>query len=430
MKVTRREALLTGAALGTVGGGYFFATSPRFRDDGGRSPATRERLEQVTRRTTRLVDASLEAPVDLEYVPLRTTPNASTSWDRIVDAAQHVDSFDVPGADPGSLGRYDAQNRTIEIAALDAVPDHVDVDRYLDVPLSEFRATHPSDPLLAHELTHALQFDTVDQRSGPRDFSLDARAANAAIVEGAATYVESACHQRCLDGRFEPCVTPAATPSLGEMPLWRLAHGTIPYVNGAQFVQWVLADRGWTGVWDLLREAPATSGAVMHPDRYPDGEPPDPAVEDRSRSEWLETERDRLGVNALYVKLMALDRTDPVTAPPITADTPTTTARYGPGGFRADVLREWVTDRCIGYVDVDDTDRIGYRWVTEWSSTRAAERIAETVAAGYDDLAERSGSGWQLHGRYHTLDREGTTVTFGMGPDRAAIERIVGGDRT
>jgi hypothetical protein len=428
MKLTRRRAIASGVVAGLAGGVAWLVKPDSERSGVGLDSEAMERFRRANDRITEIVPTTFSDPVAVERVPFPIGDRSST-FERIVDAAQHVYEADVPAVIPGPMGRYDADSRTIEIADLDTIPEGVP-DEYLDGLPSAVKETHPDETLFAHELTHALQHDTVDQRSGPQDFSVDGRCANRSIVEGTATYAGSLYASRCRSGSFEPCATGAERWSLSDVPLWALARRSMGYVNGAQFVQHVLEERDWTAIWDLHREAPHTSAAIMFPDRYAGGEPPALDVTDRSSPEWLEMERDRLGVNPLYVKLLALGRTDPASASSVTGDRPVTAVQYGPGGYRADVLRKWSSDEFVGYVHVDDTERFGYVWMTEWNSPAAAERIAETVTAGYEDLGERDGTGWHLRGRYHSLDRDGTSVRFGMGPDRAAVELILGTERT
>lgn len=427
MNLTRRTVLAGGVVAGLTGGGLLLARIDREPDGADIPPETRRRLQRALRRTPRIVGSSLDERVSVERVPFRAA-EAESRFQRIVDAAQHLDETDVPDVAPGPLATYNPGERTIEITDLDTIPQRVTVDQYLDVSLGEFRRSYPSEPLLAHELTHAIQFDTVGRHGGPQDFTRDAEDASLAIVEGTAQYVECAYQRRCADGEFEPCTLPAQATSLSEVPLWALSRRLIRYVNGAQFVQSVLADRGWEGVWDLHRNPPATSATVMFPARYPDGhgEPTGVEFADRSSSEWLVSERDRLGVNALYVKLLALDRADPRNAPSVTDGDPVTAVQYGPGGYRVAPLRDWISDSCIGYLHVDDPDRFGSVWVTEWASAEAAERITAIVKGGYEALGEREAGGWHLNGRYQTVAREETSVIFGMGPDRTAAELILG----
>lgn len=428
MKLTRRRLIAGGGALGVGGGGVLLATDSSVTFTSGVSERTRRRCRRVSRRLPDLVSASLSGPITVSKAPAAMVDTDQDPFERVVDDARHVDRTEWPPQVPGPLGWFDADSRTIVFADLESLLGRIDSMDLVGISPEMVRRTFPNEPFVAHEFTHAIQWDTVGQ-TGARQQTHDARGAARSVHEGTAEYAQSVYRGRCLRGEFSDCgPTPSYVPSLADVPRWLLTDRNIRYVNGAQFVEYVLERYGWEKVWEVHRAPPATAAEIMFPERYFGGQTPVPTVEttDPSESEWLVAGSDRLGVNALYLKLDALGRVDPTTAEPPTRGRSITSDRYGPGGYRTDLLRTWETDQCVGYVHVDSHADRGYVWVTRWGSQGAARQVASTVAAGYDDVGRRTDGGWYLDGQFLTIRVDHRTVTFGAGPTPEATARITG----
>ncbi len=130
--------------------------------------------------------------------------------------------------------------------------------------------------VLVHELTHALddQHFRLDRRDIERRDD-EAPIAYAALVEGDALRVESRYvqslspdEQRQAELGVEP-----ATRATGDVPRVFEILLTFPYVSGRSFVEAVAAAAGTPGVDAAFAAPPATTEAILHPDRYLAGDP-------------------------------------------------------------------------------------------------------------------------------------------------------------
>ena len=138
----------------------------------------------------------------------------------------------------------------------------------------------PSDDelrvVLAHEATHALDFTLYPlvEMEGKRS-TVDGQKALAAVVEGHAQWVaEQAAARWGIESafqRFTKSIT--ALPPLDDPNVRRVAESLVAeagfaYVQGHAFVKAVAAARGRDGVEQLLKEPPAGTLVVEHPEKY------------------------------------------------------------------------------------------------------------------------------------------------------------------
>ena len=154
--------------------------------------------------------------------------------------------------------------------------------------------TRPSESLLVHEMTHALQdqhFDLLPLVVS-RPYSYDTAEAAFAVVEGDAVGVQRRFEQtanvwnkRTLDeiarrederfGEYRTTIGALFPSLLVETFIFR-------YRDGTRFVEGVRRRRGQAGVDELFRRPPASSEQVLHLDKYLAGESPRPITFDDS----------------------------------------------------------------------------------------------------------------------------------------------------
>lgn len=138
------------------------------------------------------------------------------------------------------------------------------------------------EPILAHELTHALQ----DQHYGldnflSADISNDDKAlALASLVEGDASLVMFAYSLDPLGQEVtsipdyvtfyqeQNALMEAMTPGFAASPLYIKETIMFPYSYGSEFLKDYIIQHGWMEVEKLYRNPPQTTEQVMHPKKF------------------------------------------------------------------------------------------------------------------------------------------------------------------
>jgi hypothetical protein len=249
-----------------------------------------------------------------------------------------------------------------------------------------------SERLLVHELVHALQDEYGDAPLETR--SDDDNYATAALLEGDATLVEYRYRERCESGAWA-CVAPPPRDSGGSSGSSDVHEGfrvlrQFAYSDGTAFVHHLYQrDVGGREGWDAVDRAyevrPRTTEEIIHPERYPAEESPDPETSTTPRDGW-----ERLGgpyqvgeveIFAMFwyqgpgygVEVVATDSlTDP------------DGGRYDRYDYTSVPSEGWNGDGLEVYTRGNET---GYVWTTAWDSRRdAAEfnRAYLDLLAGHD----------------------------------------------
>lgn len=281
---------------------------------------------------------------------------------------------------------------------------------------------------LVHELVHALQDQQFGlERSGER---LDERRAELGLIEGEADYLPVLYAERC-EGEWECLTAPPRT--VGEPATERFNVGLFlsiyaPYSEGPSFVADLREEGGWEAVDAAYDDPPASTSQLIHPDRYPDDRPVEPAIADRSNAEWEPfTDRDgerrveTVGEATIFASLWAngvVDRSllyEGEGLSPYNYSHPTTAG--------------WAGDAFSVY---GDGDEVGHVWKLEWRSASDAESFERAYrdllaenGANERDGAHQVPDGEPFAGAYH-VDREGTTVTVVGGPTVESLADIHG----
>ena len=264
---------------------------------------------------------------------------------------------------------------------------------------------------LAHELVHALQ-DQHEDLGFPRGQTRDARAAGLSVSEGDANYVMDRYQDHCRE-EWECLAVPNASDGSGG-PINRGLFLTVffPYSDGPSLVG-ALRDRGgWAAVDRLYAEPPASTEQVIHPERYPDDEPTDVSVPDRSAADWEPFGPDggetvgEMGVFTMFWSNGVVNESSLFSDP----------TRYN---YSHPASAGWDGDRFVSY---RNGDRTGYVWATTWDTDRDARQFQ----AAYADLLESKGAVEVRPDVYRLPDgsfadafritREDTTVTVVNAP--------------
>jgi len=270
---------------------------------------------------------------------------------------------------------------------------------------------------LVHELVHALQ----DQQFG-LDESMDTQdrqLAHSGVVEGEANLLTARYQQRC-ESEWS-CVTVPGNGGggggLSNPGVFVVLYQ--PYATGPDFVAAIEERGGWDAVDALHEEYPASTEQVLHPERYPDDEPVDVTVPDRSSAAWDRFDHDPVadtaGEASVYAMLVAND----------VGETPP--ARYGYSHPAAD---GWAGDTLVPYRSAEG---YGYVWETAWADAGEAREFHEA----YRELLEQRGAVARGDGVWvipegafadaFRVTREGSRVRVVNAPTVGDLDEIHGG---
>ena len=256
---------------------------------------------------------------------------------------------------------------------------------------------------LSQELFHALQgqvFDAYEQDYYPGTTREDNNAVNG-LIEGDGNYVDYLYQQRC-EAEWD-CLLPQGESGGGggDVNIGINVLNLPGYTEGPEFVQNLHERSGWEAVNDLYDRPPASTSQYIHPEKYPDEEPVEFSIEDRSNSDWavldLPGENSvnyaEFGEAGLFTALWYATYEETVaTRTPATIggvsyfdlfnyETDQREELQDIGGYNyshpaTDGLNG---DRLLPYVPTQDANRTeaGYVWETRWETAADAEQFRE-----------------------------------------------------
>ena len=294
---------------------------------------------------------------------------------------------------------------------------------------------------LAHELVHALQdqqFDLENRSARTRD----AYQGSNGIVEGDASYVEQRYMARC--GESWSCLDRAEGESSGggggdsHFGLNFLMY--FPYSDGPGFVGHHQRTGGWDAVDAAFEDRPDGATEVIYPERYPEWEPANVTLPDRSTDDW---ERVRppgrpdyavVGQSAIASSL-AYSATDDYNSATVVAGRDI--VNFEPNGevnqsdpynYDLPATRGWAGGRMYVY---ESGDRTGYVWRTHWENATEAAEFASTWELlvrhwGGEQAGENT---WEISEDSPFTDavrieQSGATVTVVNAPSRTALDEV------
>jgi hypothetical protein len=225
---------------------------------------------------------------------------------------------------------------------------------------------------LVHELVHALQ-DQQFGLNGSMD-TQDGQLAHSGVVEGEANLLTARYGGQC-EAEWSCVTVPGGDGGGGGLSspgVFAVIYQ--PYATGPGFVAALEQRGGWDAVDDAHAEYPASSEQVIHPERYPDDEPVDVTVPDRSTAAWDRFDHDPVAdtVGEASVYAMLLDNNVGETPP----------SRYSYSHPAAD---GWAGDTFVPYRSAGG---YGYVWETAWADADEAREFHEA----YRELLEQHGA--------------------------------------
>ena len=228
---------------------------------------------------------------------------------------------------------------------------------------------------IAHELEHALQDQTFDLARWDTllDSHVDRSEAWTCIVEGEATFVAHAWTFTQM-GKPIPELPVPDEPEPSEVPAWIVRNFTMPYEQGARFVQKVHAKGGWDAVNKLFRDPPSTTQQVLHPQRFFDRREPAeilmPSLRKVVGGKAKEVDRSTMGEWNVRILLETLG-TAPRTAKAVAAG--------------------WHGDR-YQLIELEDGS-VALVWLTIWDDEAKAKAFVEAYSPGLEALHKTRGHG-------------------------------------
>jgi len=295
-----------------------------------------------------------------------------------------------------------------------------------------------SEPVLAHELVHAVQ----DQQFNLTRYdarTIDDSNAENGLIEGDARYVESIYREAC-DGNWSgTCSTVESEgPSAGDLanlPLYLLSFQ--PYSDGPAFVEHVREDGNWSAVDSAYDQVPNTSQEVMYPERYPNETTQNLSAPDQTAERWEQLSvpgRPDYGIAgepALFVMFAAPTFDGDPDAPFIERSEFLAGGQNSldPYDYSADVTDGWDGDRLTPYRN--DDNETGYVWQLAWES----RGDAEAFASGYGQLLRHYGGDpadgradtYELSGKFegaYSVQLDGSTVRIVHAPTVEELQQL------
>ncbi len=175
---------------------------------------------------------------------------------------------------------YDYYSSMVELMTEQLAGMYDYKERFLAI--AEWLPLEMQQPILAHELAHALQ----DQHYGlenylsPETDNDDRALALSSLVEGDATLVGFAYTMRPM-GREVTAVPDyvefleqqsafmeATLPLFASSPRYIKQTLMFSYAYGTEFVKDFLLENGWDGIEEAYNNPPVTSEQIMHPEKY------------------------------------------------------------------------------------------------------------------------------------------------------------------
>ena len=310
-----------------------------------------------------------------------TTPETRRTFDNVKFEAlfminESTDSIDTQNTNTGSSvgGYYSPSEERIVV-----VSDSPDSPRLSEITLSQ-------------ELFHALQ----DQKFDLAKFNQSTREKHNAvdgIVEGDGNYVDYLYGKQCA-AEWD-CLTDTrgggSGGGLANIGPYLVKYQ--PYSDGPAFVRGVRERGGWDAVNAVYRNPPQSTEQVIHPDRYPDDEPRQLTLTDRTSDSWdrlrpegrvAYAELGEAGVAAMLVYPLY---TQPGTAivPPqqwLNRNESGGVSEFDPLNYANRYSDGLTGDRMAVYQNADG--ETGYVWKLTWEDDEEASEFID----GYEQLLE------------------------------------------
>ncbi len=328
---------------------------------------------------------------------------------------------------------------------------------YYDPAADEIVVISPSDEdgvpsgldemTLAHELAHALQDQHFNISSpeyqGP---TTEKNNALSGLIEGDASYTEHLYQQRCGDDEWECLERPDEGGGTSDYNIGLWATQYVPYSEGPTLIQDRHENQGWEAVNEMYDDPPASTAQLIHHEKYPDEEPVDVTIEDRSSDGWSVPEMEggvdyaSFGEAGLFVMFWypsyeATQSNGQLTNVVIDYQdffnfqgAGDELAAIGPYDYSHEVSAGWNGDKLLPYAN--DAGESGYVWKLEWESDEDAQQFVDA----YRQLLGHHGAEQVDSGTYripdggfedaYSITRDGSTVVIVNAPSTDQLDEV------
>lgn len=201
-------------------------------------------------------------------------------------------------------------------------------------------------------------------------------------------------------------------------PPYIVRNSEFPYVQGADFVDYLYRRGSWTRVNGAYEDLPVSTEQILHPEKYVAGEAPDVVVAQSLESvlgpTWRRLDSSSLGEWMTYLLLGYGADVDSQLA-----DRTALVAAAGWGG-----------DRYIVYHDVaEDSTVLAAHWV--WDSSRDAGEFAAAMSDYQEKrflggrVNRNDGDCWEVNHQASCLFRNGTQTLWLLAPDQTTLDLVL-----
>jgi len=174
--------------------------------------------------------------------------------------------------------------------------------------IAEKTPSHLLEPVLNHELTHALQDQHFNLRKimNERDRENDDRSlAASSLFEGEALLVMGSIQAQ---EKHAVDVSQESLDPFKGIPNIMIQSLLFPYVHGLSFVQTILKKKGWEGVNDLYQNLPNSSEQILHPEKYPTDRPIEIPTTDLNAQKFYTNVMGEFGVQQIFENRLSQSR--------------------------------------------------------------------------------------------------------------------------
>ncbi len=274
----------------------------------------------------------------------------------------------------------------------------------------------------AHEYTHVLQDQNYDIRDGLKFSDAACKkdsercAAISSLLEGDATLTEQkwfgkyATQKDCSD--VTNFYLSFQSPVFNSAPPFMKQDFVFPYVQGKEFVQYLLDAGGEKAVDAAYSDVPLSTEQILHPERYPGDKPLTVSLPDLSAAlgeGWSEIDRGVMGEWYTYLILAA--GVDPNT------QLPESQAKSASAGWGGDAY-------AVYYNAGKETAALVLK--TTWDTAQDAQEFAQSFSAyaGKRFSAGPTSSLWTSPDGMQAFAIQGSTTYWYSAPDQAHLDLV------
>jgi hypothetical protein len=352
-------------------------------------------LERLTKRTAARVEALRCLTYEEGIPPLETVTRDEYRSDV-------VEAFDKEVTAEGTLYENAQFATRLSVGTeVDAIQEQIDAqtafpaafydteEQYMAFVSDTETVEGLSQPILAHELTHALQDQYFNLTEVFQEPTNDGYLSSAGVVESDADFTEGFYRENCQASAWpDECIIPQAEQP--DIPNYALFLNDYAVYN-FPIIEATYEESGFEGVNDLFGNWPTTTTEAINPELYGEFEPADLSVADQSADQWRRLQSGNLSYNTVGQAGM----TAMLVAPSIETGGAVTLIdnirdfRPARGEFDYGIpeTQGWQNDKLYGYANGEN--QTAGVWVSTWETEDDATEFAET----YESLIEyRDGS--------------------------------------